>query len=150
MSTPDPKKTEVRASPTTCIVGCKLPHGIILELKTDAGIVVRHTLKGMNHRRIVGGYGLTEGIPTDFMMEWLKRNERHPAVANGSIFMHTDGRSAESRAKDGRLIRTGIEPIDPLDTKTQSRFKIAMDKAGEQAYRKQLAENPVRDRQHVE
>ena len=148
MSTTDPKK-----SPTTCIVGCKLPHGLVLELfETDKdGKVIRvtgrHTLKGANDSRIYGGYGLTDNIPTDFMEEWFKRNAKHPAVVNHSIFMHSDVNSARSRAKDGRDVNSGLGSINPLDKSTQSRFKIHMDKDGENAYRRQLAENPVRNRQ---
>lgn len=138
-------------SATTCVVGCKLPHGLILELRTkDGGEVVRYTIKGMNDARIFGGYGLTEGIPTDFMEAWLAKNAKHPAVVNKSIFMHSSGRGAQARAKELRNERTGLEAIDPLNTETQSRFKIAMDKEGERAYRKQIAENPVRNRQIAE
>jgi hypothetical protein len=135
-------------SATTCVVGCKLPHGLHLELKNNDGEVVRFSVKGMNSVRIVGGYGLTDGIPTEFMERWLKKNAKHPAVIGQSIFMHRDGRSAESRAKEGRGIRTGIEPIHPLED--AKRFKIAVDKEAEKAYRQQVAENPVRERQIVE
>lgn len=145
-----------QASPNTCIVACKLPHGLKLELwDKPAGSKVRSvvgsfTLKGSNASRTVGGYALTEGIPTEFMAAWFKQNGEHPAVKNGSIFMHSGVRDAEAQAKDGREIRTGLEAIDPLNGATQKRFGIGMDREGEAAYRKQVAENPMRDRQQAE
>lgn len=148
MSTNETKVAE--ASATTCVVGCKLPHGLTLELRAKDGEVVRYTAKGMNSARIFGGYGLTEGIPTDFMEAWLTKNAKHPAVVNQSIFMHSSGRGAQARAKELREVRTGLDTIDPLNRETQTRFKIAMDKDGERAYRKQIAENPMRNRQILE
>lgn len=140
-------------SATTCVVGCKLPHGLHLDLKGKDG-TTRFTLKGNNASRIVGGYGLTEGIPTDFMQEWLKRNKEHPAVKAGAIFMHTDGASAESRAKEGREIRTGLEPIDPIAEAQRKRppgtVGVDMDADAVAAYERAKKENPVRNRQVVE
>lgn len=134
-------------SPTTCVVGCKLPHGIICTLYDETGTkkLWEQRIKGKNESRIVGGYGLTDGVNAEAFTEWLRRNEDHLAVKNGSIFMHSSVRGAEGRAKEGRAIKTGLEPIDPLaDGK---RFGLTIDKDAEAAYRKQMAENPVRDRQ---
>lgn len=143
------------ASATTCIVGCKLPHGYKLELFSDpkktggvTQVLESFTVKGNNAARIVGGYGITAGVPREFFTEWLRRNAKLPAVVNGAIFMHVDVESAEARAKEGREIRTGIEPIDPImDARAKG---LTVDKEAAAAYRKQQAENPMRNRQHVE
>lgn len=152
MSTPNPTQQPPRpvsldASATTCIVGCKTPHGLVAQLFSDDGksVVKSFTIKGMNSARIVGGYGLTDGVPTDFMVEWLKRNAEHPAVKNGSVFIHTSVRGAEARAREGREIRTGLETIDPM--RDSRKHGLVVDKESEAAYRKQVAENPMRDRQ---
>lgn len=134
-----------RASATTCVVGCKLPHGLKLELKGNDGKVATHTLKGANAARIIGGYGLTEGIPTEFMEQWLRENAEHPAVRNQSVFMHSSVNSARAHAKDARELRTGLEAINPIED--AKRFKLDVDREAEKAYRQQVAENPVRDRQ---
>lgn len=139
--------TKPEGSATTCVVGCKLPHGLHLDLKGKDG-TVRFTLKGNNASRIVGGYGLTENIPTDFMTEWLKRNKDHPAVKAGAVFMHTDGASAEARAKEGRSNTTGFEAIDPIAE--AKRKRIDMDPEAAKLYEQQKAENPARNRQQVE
>lgn len=141
------------ASATTCVIGCKLPHGLTMELfarNADGKPVKsigRYTVNGANSKRVWGGYALTEGVPTDFAKKWFEEKVGHPAVVNGSIFMAGDGRSAEARAKEGRHIETGLEFIDPLNQGTQKRFKISLDKDGEKAYRQQMAQNPLREHQ---
>lgn len=141
--------TTPEGSATTCVVACKLPHGLQLQLKNkDGAISATFKAKGSNDARIVGGYGMTEGIPTAFMEEWLRRNAAHPAVLNKSIFMHTSGRSAEAQAKEQRTVRTGLEAINPVD---DARAKgLTVDKEAELNYRKQMADNPLRNRQIVE
>lgn len=148
MSDPKPTIKLPEASPTTCVVGCKLPHGLKLELRNESGVVQAHTLKGANDTRIVGGYGLTDGIPTSFMTTWLERNAKHPAVVNGAIFMHDSVRGAESCAREFRELRTGIEAIDPIADARAKGLEIDKDAAAK--YRKQQAENPHRNRQRVE
>jgi len=143
-----PNSTPPEASATTCVVGCKLPHGLKMQLRSKDGTIAEFTIKGTNASRIVGGYGLTEAIPTEFMAEWLKRNAKHPAVVNGSIFMHSDGRNAEARAREGREIKTGIEPLDPIEH--AKKFKLEPDAEAIKAYREQKANNPARGRQIIE
>lgn len=154
MSTPTPLKPENNTA-GVCTVGCKLPHGLTIELFAEDGkrVVWRQTLNGNNDSRIVGGYGLTPNVSTEHMEEWIKRNAEHPAVLNGSIFMQTGGKSAEARAKEGRKIKTGLEPVHPIED--AARFKMDLGPQDEKqkheaAYRKQVAENPVRNRQIVE
>lgn len=151
MNNPNPQQPQPpRVSPTTCIVGCKLPHGLQCELRSEDGkkVVAKFTMKGTNDARIVGGYGLTDGVPTEFMVEWLKRNSEHPAVVSGAIFMHDNVKGAESRAKEFRKLTTGMEAIDPL--KDNKKHGLVIDKEAEAAYRKQVAENPARNRQQIE
>lgn len=149
MNNPNPNPTPPEASASTCIVGCKLPHGIHLDLKRKGETQpTRYTLKGANASRIVGGHGLTDGIPRDFMEAWLSVNARHPAVLAGAIFMHKDTASAEARAREGSATRTGLEALDPVAE--AARRGIAMDPAAVAAYEAAKKQNPVRDRQIVE
>lgn len=146
---PPPEVTRPQGSATTCVVGCKLPNGLTVELFEGKGdkrrCVWKQTLKGRNSARIVGGYGLTDGVDTERMQEWLKRNAAHPAVQNGSVFMHTTGQGAQARAREGREIRTGLDAIDPVaDAKAKG---LELDREAIAAYEKQKAENPMRGRQ---
>lgn len=132
------------------IVGCKLPHGLILELKRPNGDVERVTIAGMNNKRIVGGYGLTPNVPKEFWDTWLKKNHRHAAISNGTLFIHTDGKSAESMAKERRDVTSGFEAIDPLKNGMLKGPDGQVDEEAAKVYRQQMNENPDRNRQQVE
>lgn len=137
----------------TVSVGCKLPNGIICQIRSKDGQVViqAHTLKGANDARIVGGYGITDDVPADFMTEWLRLNAKHPAVVNGSIFTHADSKSAEVMAKDRREAKTGLEGIDPVKSgMLDGPVKGSPDPQALATYNKLKAENPDRNRQRVE
>lgn len=148
MTTPEAPKIETAAK--TVAVGCKLPCGLVLELVTNDGIKVRHTLKGANASRIIGGYGITENIPAEFMERWLKKNAKHPAVVNGSIFYHTDVKGAEATAKERRDLVTGLEAIDPVKAGMLRNEQGEPDKAALAAYNELKSKNPDRNRQQVE
>lgn len=132
-----------------CTVGCKLANGLILDLKMG-GENVRHTLNGANAARIVGGHGITENIPTEFMEQWLKKNARHPAVVNGSIFMHGDTKSVESMARERRDQETGLAPIDPVKSGMLKGKDGEVDAEALKNYNALKATNPERNRQRVE
>lgn len=130
-----------------CVVGCKLPNGLIVELgKPGTSSYKRITLQGANASRIVGGYGLTPNVDKDAMESWLKQNAELAYVKNGSVFIQADTKSAEARAKEGRNEKTGLEPVNPLE----KRPGIVVDEEAAKAYRKQVAENPTRNRQIIE
>ncbi len=139
----------------TCVVGCKLPHGLNLDLvlKADAdGKAVetqRILLKGKNSSHIIGGYGLTQGVPKEAFERWLAENQKRAFVRNGSVFMESNKERARKAADERRDERTGLEAIDPLkavgvepegDDEKKARAKL----------RQQQAENPDRNRQIVE
>lgn len=144
-------------SATTCVVGCRLPHGLVLQLRMKNGrpdargtfepLGRRFTVKGANDSRIVGGAGFTENVPTEFMVEWLKQNAEHPAVVNRNIFMHTDGKSVEAVARETKGQTTGLEAIDPIES--ARKYGLAVDPESVAAYQRQKAENPERNRQLI-
>lgn len=131
-------------------VGCKLPNGLHLDLKDRSGEVVRVTLNGANSSRIIGGYGLTENVPAEHITEWLKKNSRHAAVINKHIFVHSQTESAVSIAKEQREIKTGVEPIDPIQNGMLRGADGQLDKKAVGEYNAARAKNPDRNRQQVE
>lgn len=130
-------------------VGCKLPHGLHLDLKGNDGNI-RVSLVGANASRIVGGYGITENVSAEFMAQWLKKNAKHPAVVDSSIFIHSDARSTEAMAKERQSVVTGLEPIDPLKNGMLRGSDGEIDKVALAKYNEQRAVNPERGRQRVE
>jgi hypothetical protein len=131
-------------------VGCKLPHGIILDVKTASGELVRQIIKGSNDARIVGGYGITENVSSELWDQWLKEHPRHKAVLNGSLFIHNELKSAISIAKERRKVETGLDPVDPLRSGMLVGADGKVDPVAERNYRKQCAENPDRNKQQRE
>lgn len=136
--------------PQFVTIGCKLPHGLIIEARNNDGEMQRVTLNGANAARIVGGYGITEAVPAAVWNAWLKRNAKFPAVINGQVFIHTDLKSAESIARERRDVRSGFEAIDPVQNGMLKGPHGENDSDALLAYKKQVNENPDRNRQRVE
>ena len=63
--------------------------------------------------QIVGGYGLTHGIPRDFAEKWFEQNRQSSMVKNKLVFMASSEQNARSQARDQASLKSGIEPIDP-------------------------------------
>ena len=104
------------------VVGCKLPHGITIQLHegshgedgkpvmvaTGAAI----TLKGRNASNVIGGHGLTD-VPADFWEAWTRQNATFAPLKAGLIFAEPRRDRAMDRAVDQESARTGSEAIDP-------------------------------------
>ncbi len=93
---------------STVVVGCKLPHGLHLDLNGK-----RVTLAGLNSTEIIGGHGITHGVDKDFFDNWMVLNASHPAVKNEFIFAHEQAASVAAKANDHKKELTGFEGIDP-------------------------------------
>lgn len=99
-----------------CAVGCKLPNGIILEMgKRGERSHQSVKLNGANTARVVGGYGITEGVSTEFMQAYMKKHARMSFVQKGLVFIHGDVASAEAHAREQAEVKNGFERTDPLN-----------------------------------
>ncbi|WP_454813774.1 hypothetical protein [Labrys neptuniae] len=119
------------------IVGCRLPHGLVLQLQEKSfnqepvmgggsrkvevwnkvGPAV--TLKGWATpidraptTLIVNGFAVTR-VNAEFMKEWMKQNALHPAVTSDNIIVmaSTDEIKAETEGRKKEIV--GFEPHDP-------------------------------------
>lgn len=115
-----PKKTK-----EVIAVGCKLPHGIHLDIRKLGEQTERVTLKGTNSLQsgivqrisMIGGFAVTEGVPKEFFDKWMADNANHPAVKNGLIFHHKQLASVVDMGKEREGdVRSGLDPIDPKNT----------------------------------
>lgn len=93
---------------TKVTVGCKLPHGLHLEIGDT-----RVTVKGANAANIIGGHGITDGVDKEFFDAWMALNADHPAVKNELIFAHEKDRDTAAEAQEKVDNKTGFEGIDP-------------------------------------
>ena len=130
-----------KESSLTCIVGCKLPNGLHLQLSrmedshesTMGGVIrnikvgrffgERYTLNGTrlpfgvipDYIITSSGYALTSGIPRDFMDEWLRVNHDSDAVNNKLIIVQNDEASVRAQSSELKDVKSGLEPIDPAN-----------------------------------
>lgn len=88
---------------------------------------VTHTVRGIGSQRrlesnynligetdkVIGGFGITHGIPADFAERWFKENAESDMVKNGLIFMHSRASFVAAQAKERRELVSGTEAIDP-------------------------------------
>ena len=97
----------------TITIGCKLPHGLHLDVHTEGQAKKRVTVKGNNSSLVIGGYGITDGVPKEHWEAWLEQHKSHPAVTNSLIFAHTQTNSVKARALEQAELKNGLEGMDP-------------------------------------
>lgn len=106
----------------TVSVGCKLPWGLVLEMgKVGADDYRRVTLVGSNGMNkghgdkiaghiVASGYGITFGVPKDFMDAWMAKHARLDCVRSGLIFVEA-AKDAQPHAEMFSGVTTGFEPL---------------------------------------
>lgn len=111
---------ETPESNSVVSVGCKLPHGIHLDIRELGQPTKRVTIKGINSLQTglirvstIGGFAVTENVPKEFFHEWMRRNAEHSAVRNKLIFAHDQLASVRSMGEEFEGQQTGLEPINP-------------------------------------
>src|SRR6185312_8478552 len=67
--------------------------------------------------RMVGGAALNPGVDKDFWDVWVEQNRLNPLVINGMIFAHEIEDRVVGQAKEVAQNTSGLEPIDPKNTK---------------------------------
>lgn len=123
----------------TVTVACKLPHG--LRLRLHDMVDVSEAMAGGGSRKVqraqvrgesvlIKGYlekydpklppaargssfALTHGVDKDFWDAWVKQNSTLDAVKNGLIFASDKADTVEAMVREGRDLRSGLEPVDP-------------------------------------
>lgn len=99
---------------TTVTVGCKLPHGLHLDLyDTEGNLQARETIVGLNQAEVVGGHGITMGVPKAHFDEWMRRNKNSAAVKNELIFAHESAQNTIAQANANAKNKSGFEGLDP-------------------------------------
>ncbi len=119
------------------MIGCKLPHGLILELipappadRTLQGFVPagkRVTIKGANSLRTerraqqgVHPFAITP-VDKDFWEAWYAQHKDRDFVKNGLVFVAKDEKDAQAMARERLPERTGLEGLN-TDLKNEPRM----------------------------
>jgi len=117
--------TETAKTKNTVIVGCKLPHGLYLDLHDRAGnLKARVKLPGcagftlpnpdrkFQNPETIHGDTLTV-VDKDHWDKWMETHADHPALASGAIYMATKQADAVARAREHQHDDVGFNKIDP-------------------------------------
>ena len=102
-------------STDTVTIGCKMPHGLILDLTEPGKPAAKFVVRGNNSARLIGGFGITEGVPREFWNAWLSKNKEMVFVKKGLIFAYGKSADVEAKATEKAAMPHGFEPmLDPL------------------------------------
>ena len=101
--------TNVEVGSTSVTIGCKLPHGIILDHPLNPEKKVE--LKGKNSSLIIGAeYGTTE-VDGEFWETWKTVHKDFPALKSGAIFEAANASELAAVASELEGETTGFEPM---------------------------------------
>jgi hypothetical protein len=90
------------------IIGCRLPHGLILHHPDNKDITV--TIQGMNRSKIIGASHITTMVDAAFWNAWKAKHADYQPYKSGAIFESSTIKGAEDRAKELVKEKTGFEP----------------------------------------
>lgn len=93
-------------------VGCKLPHGLLLELADGSSVELNGTnvnAKGRDFYVPPAEYGETE-VDGALFNQWLADHKTAPYVVNGFVFAAAKPADLKAKAKDSAK-KTGLEPM---------------------------------------
>jgi hypothetical protein len=90
-------------------VGCRLPHGIVLEHPANESNTV--TLAGQNRTTVIGMDYATTEVDSDFWEAWYQKNKKFPALVSGAIFVARNLEEVIGKGKDLAKSLTGFEPV---------------------------------------
>lgn len=96
---------------STVTIGCKLPHGIIMEVEGAKPVVIN----GWNKNLIEGaGHGLTENVPAALWEAWRKLHAESNLVKGGFIFAHEKSERVKEKATSRKGNKSGHEQMPKL------------------------------------
>ena len=90
------------------IIGCKLPHGIILS-HPETGKTV--AIGGLNKSKLIGATHFLTEVDEDFWNAWKAAHPSFPALKSGALFVAKNMDAAEGKSKEMAKVKTGFEPM---------------------------------------
>ena len=105
------KQSKPATGTDTVTIGCKMPHGLILDMTEPGEPARRFVVKGNNSAKLIGGFGITDGVPRDFWNAWLAKNKGLIFVKQGLIFAYGKRADTEDAAEDRGAVVHGFEPM---------------------------------------
>lgn len=100
---------DLMVAKSTVFVGCKLPHGIILEHPTNENQKVQ--LSGLNKIMIIGATHAMTELDSEFWDAWIAANKNFQPLKTGAIFIAKNSSELQAVAKEYEKVKTGFEPM---------------------------------------
>ena len=91
------------------LIGCKLPHGLILDHPLDVSKKVE--LAGLNKAVIIGADCATTPVDGEFWETWKTVHAEFPALRSGAIFEAANASDLAAVAAELKDEATGFEPM---------------------------------------
>lgn len=92
-------------------IGCKLPHGLILQHPANPDRKVR--LNGLKDSKIIGATFITTEIDAEFWAIWKKSYSDFQPLKTGAVFEASNQAEADAIGKELEGEKTGLEPLSP-------------------------------------
>lgn len=96
----------------TVVIGCKLPAGLVIR-----GADKQFIINGSNSSVIIGGFGITEDVPSEIWDDYAKAHAKSKLIQNGLIFAVNDKDSAKDAANERSKQKTGFEQASDAEVK---------------------------------
>lgn len=93
----------------TVFVGCRLPHGLILDHPLDPSKKVE--LSGLNKATIIGATHAITEVDGEFWDAWKTVHADFPALKSGAIFEAKSAADVGAKAKEVAKEATGFEAM---------------------------------------
>lgn len=93
-------------------VGCKLPHGLWMEMQAEGQPAIKILARGCNSSDVIGGFGITPNVPKDFWEAWLKEHREMKYVKNKQIWAYGSTAGARDKAREMAEIKHGMEGLN--------------------------------------
>lgn len=91
------------------IIGCKLPHGLIMQSPADPKIQVR--LNGLKDSKIIGSTFATTEVDREFWDLWKLSYLDYAPLKSGAIFEAKNQDDAKAKGKELAKKKTGFEGL---------------------------------------
>jgi hypothetical protein len=92
------------------VIGCRLPHGIILHSPVDNTKTV--AIKGLNSSELIVPYVLTP-VDANFWTVWEMANKDFAPLKSKALFVAKNKADADAMGDEFKKERTGLETINP-------------------------------------
>jgi len=103
----------VETTEKTILVGCKLPHGLIIEDPADVSKKVK--IHGLNRSKIIGASYAATRVDRELWDRWIVAHKDFSAVVSGAIFAAKNANDIQAIGKENENRKTGFEPAKEDD-----------------------------------